>query len=29
MLITAVSKLAVDAADNGVLAPELAAGITR
>jgi integrase len=27
--ITAVRKLAVEAADNGVLAPELAAGITR
>jgi hypothetical protein len=27
--ITAVRKLAVEAADNGLLAPELAAGITR
>ena len=27
--ITAVHKLAVEAADNGLLAPELAAGITR
>src|SRR5215813_3442817 len=27
--ITAVTKLAVEAADNGLLAPELAAGITR
>ena len=26
---TAVRKLAVEAADNGLLAPELAAGITR
>jgi hypothetical protein len=26
--ITAVRKLAVEAADNGLLAPELAAGIT-
>src|SRR5258707_1639761 len=29
MRITAVRKLAVEAADNGLLAPELAAGITR
>src|ERR1700755_2255247 len=27
--ITAVRKLAVEASDNGLLAPELAAGITR
>jgi hypothetical protein len=27
--ITAVRKLAVEAADNGLLSPELAAGITR
>src|ERR1700686_1286484 len=27
--ITAVRKLAIEAADNGLLAPELAAGITR
>src|SRR5262249_14459332 len=27
--ITAVRKLAVEAADNGLLAPEIAAGITR
>ena len=27
--ITAVRKLAVEATDNGLLAPELAAGITR
>jgi hypothetical protein len=27
--ITAVRKLAVEAADNGLLAPELASGITR
>jgi hypothetical protein len=27
--ITAVRKLAVEAADNGLLAPELANGITR
>jgi hypothetical protein len=27
--ITAVRKLAVEAADNGLLAPELAAGIAR
>jgi len=27
--ITAVRKLAVEAADNGLLAPELTAGITR
>src|SRR5215475_13876027 len=27
--ITAVRKLAVEAADNGLLAPEMAAGITR
>jgi hypothetical protein len=27
--ITAVRKLAVEAADNGLLEPELAAGITR
>ena len=27
--VTAVRKLAVEAADNGLLAPELAAGITR
>jgi hypothetical protein len=27
--ITAVRKLAVEAADNGLLGPELAAGITR
>src|SRR6202035_182750 len=27
--ITAIRKLAVEAADNGLLAPELAAGITR
>ena len=29
MRITAVRKLAVEAADNGLLAPELATGITR
>ena len=29
MRITAVRKLAVEAADNGLLAPELASGITR
>jgi hypothetical protein len=27
--ITAVRKLAVEAADNGLLAPEIASGITR
>jgi hypothetical protein len=27
--ITAVRKLAIEAADNGLLAPELAAGISR
>jgi hypothetical protein len=29
MRITAASKLAVEAADNGLMPPEIAAGITR